>query len=121
MVVNFEQLQNDISTIKEMVLMLTARLNQHEKQDSQPHPTSYNDIVGIEEAAKEINYKVNTIYRLVSEKKIPFIKKTGHSKLYFSRKALQEWLMEGRQRTLSDQKKDVNLDLMRRGGRRKAA
>lgn len=51
------------------------------------------DTGGIEVAIDETGLTSHSIYRLVSERKIPHSKKGG--RLYFSRKALQKWIEEG--------------------------
>lgn len=51
------------------------------------------DTGGIEIAIDETGLTSHSIYRLVSERKIPHAKKGG--RLYFSRKALQKWIEEG--------------------------
>lgn len=51
------------------------------------------DTGGIEVATDETGLTSHSIYRLVSERKIPHSKKGG--RLYFSRKALQKWIEEG--------------------------
>lgn len=54
--------------------------------------TSEQDTVSIQEAMKITNLAKQTIYGLVNADKIPYIKKEGHKKLYFSRKRLLNWL-----------------------------
>jgi excisionase family DNA binding protein len=61
-------------------------------QQSQPEQQ---DIIPIEEAMKVTNLARQTIYGLVYNRKIPFIKREGSRKLCFSRKALLVWLQNG--------------------------
>lgn len=55
------------------------------------------DIGGIEVATEETGLSSHSIYRLVSERKLPHSKRGG--RLYFSRKALQKWIEEGKRKT----------------------
>jgi excisionase family DNA binding protein len=58
-------------------------------QASQPEQQ---DLIPIEEAMKITNLAKQTIYGLVYNRRIPFIKREGSRKLCFSRKALLEWI-----------------------------
>lgn len=58
-------------------------------QQSQPEQQ---DLIPIEEAMKITNLAKQTLYGLVYNRKIPFIKREGSRKLCFSRKALLEWI-----------------------------
>ena len=60
------------------------------------------DIIGIDRAAKLIGLSKSTIYSMTSKKKIPFIKRGDLNRLFFSKKALENWLLKG------DQKFDEN-------------
>jgi len=50
------------------------------------------DLIGIKDACEFLNLAKQTIYGLVNANKIPYIKKEGHKKLYFSRKELLNWI-----------------------------
>lgn len=67
-----------------------------------PTQSEPNDIVGVKEAAKLLNYTVKTIYTKVNRGKIPYLKNAGEGKLYFSRKKLLGLLQEGRQNNKGD-------------------
>ena len=51
------------------------------------------DIVDIEGASQLTGYSLNTIYKFTSTNQIPFIKRPGGRKLFFSKKALETWLL----------------------------
>ncbi len=53
-----------------------------------------NKLMVIEEAADFLNLSKATLYRLVSNRSIPFHKQSG--KLYFLEKELLEWIKAGR-------------------------
>ncbi len=63
-----------------------------EQQQSQPEQQ---DLIPIEGATTLTNLAKQTIYGLVYNRKIPFIKRPGSRKLFFSRKALLAWIQEG--------------------------
>ncbi len=66
-------------------------------------PTS--ELMNIEEAAKFLKLKVNTLYEKTCRKTIPHLKKGN--KLYFQRSTLEKWIDEGRVKTQSDLKSEV--------------
>lgn len=53
------------------------------------------EFLNIQGAAKYTGYAVSTLYNLVHDKQIPFIKRRG--KLSFSVKRLREWMEGGEQ------------------------
>ncbi|NIR49635.1 helix-turn-helix domain-containing protein [candidate division KSB1 bacterium] len=48
--------------------------------------------LSVEDVADYLNLKVNTIYRYVTEHRIPYKKIPGSSKLIFSRREIDTWL-----------------------------
>ena len=55
--------------------------------------TAIQNIISIEEAMEITHLAKQTIYGLVFEKRIPFIKRPRSKKLFFSRTALNEWMI----------------------------
>ena len=53
------------------------------------------DTITIEAAMQITHLARQTIYGHVFEKKIPFFKRPNSKKLFFSRKALQRWMLTG--------------------------
>ncbi len=53
--------------------------------------TEESDLCRIKVAAEITGYSVNTIYSLVFEDAIPYIKPNGSNFLWFSRKELEDW------------------------------
>ena len=62
---------------------------------SQSSKVVTDDLVPIEEAMKITNLARPTIYCLKHEGKIPFKKRPGSKKLFFSRMELEEWMRTG--------------------------
>jgi predicted DNA-binding transcriptional regulator AlpA len=62
-----------------------------------PIESSAKDIGGVEVATDETGLSSHSIYRLVSQRKIPHSKRLG--RLYFSRKTLRQWIADGQRKT----------------------
>jgi predicted DNA-binding transcriptional regulator AlpA len=79
---------------------ITERLNRIEdcllslKSAPKPEDVHLIDIGNIQIAVDETGLSSHSIYRLVCERRIPHFKKGG--RLYFSRKAVRNWIEEGR-------------------------
>ena len=56
------------------------------------------EVLSIEECALIINLSVPHIYRLTSQRAIPFYKPMG-GKIYFKKSEIENWLLQGRQAT----------------------
>jgi excisionase family DNA binding protein len=53
------------------------------------------DLIDLKEACELTGYSRHSLYQMTSRHQIPFIKRTGGRKLFFSRRALQNWFMTG--------------------------
>ena len=51
------------------------------------------DLVGIKGASQITGYSINSLYKMTSNNEIPFIKRPGGRKLFFSKKAIEAWLL----------------------------
>lgn len=110
--------------------ILVRRMNRIESQNEQilnflqnrNATTSTDEVLTIQLAAKFLDLTTQTIYSLVSARKIPFSKPTG-SRLYFSRLELIEWLKMNRTSTVQEQAfmYDQTKSLRRSNKGRKAA
>ena len=81
-------------TISELQELLGDTIKNSASSLNQSQPESQ-DLIPIEECMKITNLARQTIYGLVCERKIPFIKRKGSRKLFFSRKALISWIQGG--------------------------
>ncbi len=63
------------------------------KHKYQIQPQREFDLTDICGASEITGYSRNTIYKLTSTNQIPFIKRPGGRKLFFSKKALERWLL----------------------------
>lgn len=62
-----------------------------------------NELMNISDAANYLNYKVGYVYKLTSERKIPFYKPTGRH-ILFRRTELDEWVNRTRVVTRKEQR-----------------
>jgi excisionase family DNA binding protein len=74
------------------------------------------EIRGIALAQEVTGLARPTIYGLVAQSKIPCMKRG--KKLYFSRQELNNWLKQGRRKTVTDIEAEAETYLSTRGGKR---
>ena len=92
----FEDLPEKVSTILLKVEQLEKIIKGF--TDSREEPDDR--LLTIKEASNFTSLANQTIYGLVSNRKIPFIKRKGSKRLYFSKKELRNWLMEERKNSM---------------------
>jgi excisionase family DNA binding protein len=80
------------TVLREIVLEILTETEGRNKSKS--------DILSAGEAAVFLKIKMATLYEKTCEKKIPHFKKGN--KLYFYRAELEQWLMEGKVKTVDD-------------------
>jgi excisionase family DNA binding protein len=79
------------------------------------------EVLTVQQAAEFLDLTTQTVYGLVSDRKIPFSKPTG-SRLYFSRLDLVDWLKS--KKTITIQEQTIQYDhkksasQQRKGGRK---
>lgn len=73
---------------------------------------SENDLLNIQEVAQKLNLAVPSIYGLVHRRQIPYIKRG--KKLIFENSQIEEWLKNGRQKTIYDSEKEAENYLYRK-------
>lgn len=59
------------------------------------------EVLSLDECAAYTGLSVNHIYRLTSQRQIPFYKPMG-GKIYFKKSEIENWLLQGRQATNSE-------------------
>ena len=95
-----------VTTKEELVTIIeetVGNLFSNQQKDLEASPKKVEkDIVRMKEAIEITNLSKDTIYRLTSAKGIPHFKK--RRRLYFSRSDLMEWISEGRQDTIEEEK-----------------
>lgn len=115
-IVSFNNLPEFVYEISNKVDLLTTLLNGHFASNPANGPP-IEEVYNIEQAAKFLGLTTQTVYGLVSDRKIPFSKPTG-SRLYFLRSELIEWLKSHRTATVDEQAQQYNQVRTKRGQRR---
>ncbi|GAB4035498.1 helix-turn-helix transcriptional regulator [Spirosoma jeollabukense] len=114
MTVDFQKLQNEVSETHRLVLFLLDRLDQPTLST-----TPADELLSVGQAADLLNLTSATVYGMVYEKRIPFCKPPGSSRLYFVRSELLEWVRNGRKATAEELDEQARLQLATRLDRRK--
>lgn len=81
-------------TVNELQKLIEATLIANPQSQNNPNGAEQ-DLIPIAEAMRITNLAKQTIYGLVYERKIPFVKRPKSRKLFFSRKELLTWIKEG--------------------------
>jgi len=98
----FAQIEQRLDGIEDLLLTLLARMDQIEK----PETETFGDI---EECSMWIKKSTSTIYKYVSEKKIPYIK--SGKKVLFNKQHVISWLKADTKGTISDIRAEVDQEL----------
>jgi len=87
-----EEMPAQISEMKATLNVIEKLLNNHPSfKDEVP-----DKLLTVDEASEFTSLARQTIYGLVSDRKIPFVKRQNGKRLYFSKKDLREWILGGR-------------------------
>lgn len=78
---------------------LLSKLEHIEKLITDSH-LSQKEVLSLEEAAAFLRFKKSYLYRLTSERKLPFYK-PGH-KVFFKRSELEAWVFENREKPIQE-------------------
>jgi len=70
-----------------------------------------NDLMTIPQAGEFLHLSVPTLYGYVSKNTIPFSKRPGSKRLWFSKKELTEWIKTGRKQTIAEVNAEVEKTL----------
>ena len=108
----------NFNNLPESVSQLHSKLDKIEKlllnnSNNQPEPES---LLTVSQAAKFLNLSVPTIYGYVQRKEIPVCKRQGTKRLYFSKKQLTDWILEGKKQTISEIENEAHTYLKKKGG-----
>lgn len=66
------------------------------RTEKNPPKTDFFDLVGLSEACTLTGYSKHTIYQLTSRKLIPHFKRPHGRRIFFSKRALEQWIMTGK-------------------------
>lgn len=90
-----------LEQLSQSLIEISERLDRIEKllqEKTTPQPSE--EFWDIHEAGELLRLSVQTIYGLVHKREIPHNKKGN--RLYFKKSELQQWMSEGRRRTMSE-------------------
>ncbi|GAB3780593.1 hypothetical protein GCM10028818_33070 [Spirosoma horti] len=114
MTLDFHKLQNEVSETRQLVQTLLDRLDQ-----SPLSSPPADELLTVGQAAELLNLTSATVYGMVYEKRIPFSKPPGSSKLIFLRSELMQWVKNGRKATSEELEEQVRQQVGARLNRRK--
>lgn len=98
----FAQIEQRLDGIEDLLLTLLARMDQIEKPET--------EIIGdIDECSGWIKKSTSTIYKYVSENKIPHIK--NGKRVLFNKEKIMTWLNTDTRATLSEIRNEVDCKL----------
>jgi excisionase family DNA binding protein len=106
----FETINERLSNIENLLLDL-----KHTPKESESESLS-NDLLNIQQAAKFLNLSVPTVYTKVSQKELPFMKRS--KRLYFSKQELIQYLKKGRRKTKEEIEAEAVNSLKKRKGQK---
>jgi len=104
----FEEINNRLSRIEQELI------RQSSKPDSDQERSLNSSFLTVSEAAKFLGLAVQTIYGLVSRKKLPYYKR--QKRVYFKKSDLIFWLESGRHLTREEIIAESHPILVKRGG-----
>ena len=104
----FEIIDARLSNIENLLLDL--------KHSSKEHQPEIDQLLTIKQASELIKLTVPTLYGYVSRNEIPFSKRPNSKRLWFSKKELTEWLLEGHRKTISEINIEANTYLKKKRG-----
>jgi hypothetical protein len=96
----FQRITNDLSEIKRLLENLSKQ---------KPLPKPEEDLTDVKGAAKILNIAAASVYNGTSKKEIPHFKRG--KKLYFSKADLLQYIKDGKKRTNTELKGEVNNTL----------
>jgi len=76
------------------------------------------DLLTIQEAGAYLHLSVPTLYGYVSKNTIPFCKRPGSKRLWFSKQELTEWIKTGRKQTIAEIKAEVEQTLTNKNNKK---
>lgn len=94
-----------VTTQAELETLIQCTVRQALSEQVSNAKESVNEILSVEQAGRFLNLAKQTLYGFTSKNEIPFFKRG--KKLYFRKSELEQWLTEGKQRTLKETSKEA--------------
>jgi excisionase family DNA binding protein len=108
----FEAIDARLTNIEALLLdLFSTKFNQD------PHNNISEKLMTVSEAAELLSLATPTIYALVQRREIPFSKREGSKRLYFSKQELLEWVKSGRKKTNDEIQAEAESELSSVGRR----
>ena len=101
------QLFNKLESIEQLLKAGNANPTQDTK-----------DLLTIQEAGVFLHLSVPTLYGYVSKNTIPFSKRPGSKRLWFSKKELTDWIKTGRKQTVAEVAAEVEQTLTNKNNKK---
>jgi excisionase family DNA binding protein len=102
----FTLLEERLASIEDLLITMFAKLDEIEKPDK--------EIIGnVEDCSRWIKKSPSTIYKLISQKKIPHIK--SGKKVLFKKEDIMHWLNTGTRSTLTEMQIEIDKKLQNMG------
>jgi len=102
-----------ITTQIELENLIQSTVRQVLSEQTSNTSESVNDILSVEQAGKFLNLAKQTLYGFTSKNEIPFFKRG--KKLYFRKSELEQWLTQGKQKTVIEIQKDAKDYINKKG------
>lgn len=98
-------MENPFELIMIRLERIEAHLMELKNEPSIIDGKEYRRVMSIQEVAEYLDISVGTIYKKTSKREIPFIRKG--KRLYFMKHEIDEWLLEGRNKTQEEIEKQA--------------
>lgn len=109
-------MSNIILTTQEELARLVESVVRKTLLDVRPEPQAASPaLLTIKEAASFLDLAVPTLYKLTSNREIPFFKRG--KRVYFRREELLKWVENGRRMTKEELAREVEASLIKKGGK----
>lgn len=82
-----------------------------------PQEAAAEQVLTVHGAADFLSLAVPTIYNLVQRREIPFSRRAGSKRIYFSKAELTEWVKAGRKKTQAEIQAEAEAELAMLGRR----
>ncbi len=94
-----------VTTQDELENLIQNSVRKALNEQSDKPETTKTEFLNLKEAAKYLNLANQTIYGLTSKNEIPFLKRG--KKLYFKKSELENWINEGKRKSVAEIKKEI--------------
>jgi excisionase family DNA binding protein len=94
-----------VTTSDELENLIQISVRKAMSEQAEKTETPKTGFLNLKEAANYLNLAKQTIYGLTSKNEIPFLKRG--KKLYFKKSELENWINEGKRKSVAELKKEL--------------